>query len=296
MSTTSPPSPTLTSGPGPDQTALGTRPAPVTAGVARGGRYLVEVKVLTWRNLVKVWRTPQLLVGSIIQPLIFLVLFSQIFRSLADTPNFPEGVTYISYLLPGILVTTTASSGTQAAIGMANDLSTGIMDRFRSLPMHTSSVPLARSIYDVVRCLIQAVLMIALGYAVFDYRPNEGLLGTLGAVGIVLLFGFAMSWLFIGIGTTFRNAEAAQTIGFLFVFPLMFASSAYTPIASLPGWLQTIAKWNPMTHAIDAARGLALGGSTIGVDTTNEVMWTMATGGLLVAIGVFLTMRAFRRA
>ncbi len=265
------------------------------AEVARGGRLLVEVRVLTWRNLVKIWRTPQLLIGSLIQPLIFLVLFSQVFRSLAETPSFPQGVSYIDYLLPGILVTTTASSGTQSAIGMANDLATGIMDRFRSLPMHTASVPLARSIYDLVRGAMQAGLMMALGFLLFGFRPDEGILGAAGAILVVLTFGFAMSWLFIGVGTTFRNAEAAQTIGFLFVFPLMFASSAFTPIDGLPDWLQLIARWNPMTHAVNASRALALGGTTIGIDTTHEVLLTALTSALLAGVGGLLTMRAFRK-
>jgi ABC-2 type transport system permease protein len=254
-----------------------------------GSSYPTQVLVLTGRSLRALLRTPALVCFSILQPLIMLTLFSQIFGSITSTANFPPGMSYINYLLPAILVNTAMQSSLASGIGLVQDMSNGVLARFRSLPIRPSTVLLARNLSDAVRTAFQLVLMIAFGVLVFGFRPDGGTLGTLAALGLALVVGWALSWVFIAIAAWVRKAELMQTVGFLAMFPLMFASSAFVPVSGLPGWLQAVAKVNPLTYAVDAARSLALAHPVTGV------AGALVTSGVIAAIGAFFAVRGFRR-
>jgi ABC-2 type transport system permease protein len=267
-----------------DMTALSVPPTAIAAAPAAadprwtGSSPVTQVLVLTGRAL-RALRDPRMLVMSLLQPLIMLTLFSQVFRGIAASPGFPAGVSYIDYLMPAILVTTGAQAAMWSGGGLANDLRNGALTRFRSLPISMLSVLAARSLYDLVRSAIQLVILAIAATVLFGFAPAGGVLGTVAAIGIGLTVGWGMSWLFLALASWLRNVEVMQMVGFVAIFPLMFASSAYVPISSLPGWLQVVATINPLTYAIDAARGLALATPLL-APTAAAVLVSLALAGV----------------
>ncbi|GLZ34969.1 transport permease protein [Lentzea sp. NBRC 105346] len=255
----------------------------------QGSSYLTQVKVLTGRSLRKFVNSPALIFFSILQPVIMLTLFSQIFSSITATANFAPGMTYVNYLLPAILVNTAMQSSLQSGVGLVTDMKDGVIARFRSLPIRLSTILLARNLSDLVRVAGQLLLMITFGVLVYGFNPAGGVLGTLAALGLALVVGWGLSWLFLAIGSWLRNAELMQTIGFLAMFPLMFASSAFVPIQGLPGWLQVVAKVNPLTYAVDAARSLALAQPVTGV------IGALTTSLGIAVVCAVIAIRGFRR-
>ncbi|WP_235921590.1 ABC transporter permease [Lentzea tibetensis] len=255
----------------------------------QGTNYGTQLMVLTGRSLRKFFNTPALIFFSILQPLIMLTLFSQIFSSITSTANFAPGMTYVNYLLPAILVNTAMQSSLQSGVGLVTDMKDGVIARFRSLPIRLSTVLLARNLSDSVRTGGQLLLMIVFGVLVFGFAPAGGVLGTLAAMGLALAVGWALSWVFLAIGAWVRNAELMQSIGFLAMFPLMFASSAFVPTAALPSWLQAVANVNPLTYAVDASRSLALAQPVTGV------VGALVTSLTIAVIGAAFAIRGFRR-
>ncbi len=270
-----------------------TAPATVPAELQheRSAGSLIEVLVLTQRNLLKIIRVPQLAFFSLVQPILFLTLFSQVFQGLARTPELARlHVKYIDFLLPAILITTVAQNAVQSAVGIATDLNTGVIDRFRSLPISRGSVLVARSVSDLLRSTMQALIMIALGTAVFGFRFHGSAIGALSMLVIASVFAWALTWIFLALGVRTRNPETAQVAGFMFLFPLMFASSAFVPVKTLPGWMQVVAKLNPLSYMTDATRALALGW-----DTTPSVPQALLACAIVATIGISATALAWRR-
>ncbi|CCH28643.1 ABC transporter permease [Actinosynnema sp. NPDC047251] len=255
----------------------------------RGTDFATQVLVLTQRSLRTLVSDPRMIVFSILQPLIMLTLFSQIFASIANTPGFPAGVSYIDFLMPAILVNTAMQSALQAGVGLVTDMKNGVLARFRSLPIRLGSVLVARSLSDLVRTAAQLVLMLLFAVTIFGFSPAGGIAGVAGALALALAVGWALGWIFLAIASWLRNAELMQTVGFLAMFPLMFASSAYVPVSGLPGWLQAIANVNPLTYAVDAARALALSHPVTGV------VAALGTSAVLAVIGWVFAVRGFRR-
>jgi ABC-2 type transport system ATP-binding protein len=214
--------------------------------------------VVTARNLRHFVRQPQLLIFSTIQPVMFVILFSYVFGG-AVKGALPPGLDYVDFLLPGILVQSVTFRATQTAIGLAEDLQRGVVDRFRSMPMARSAVLVGRTVADLVRNVLIVGLMIAVGYLV-GFRFHAGFLDALGCVAIVSAFGLALSWIFAFVALAVKGAEAAQSAGFVVVFPLVFASSVFVPVSSMPDWLQTFAKASPVTLTANTARSYALDG------------------------------------
>jgi ABC-2 type transport system permease protein len=256
----------------------------------RGTNVVAQVMILTGRSLRAIIRDPRMIIFSLLQPLVMLLLFSQIFSSIAKTPGFPHGVSYIDYLMPAILVNTAMGSALQSGVGLVNDMKNGMLARFRSLPIRLSSVLVARSFSDVVRTGIQLIIMLIFATVLFGFSPAGGMFGVLAAWALGLLVGWGLGWIFIAVGAWLRNAEIMQMVGFLLMFPLMFASSAYVPINGLPGWLQVVAKVNPMTYAVNASRDLAL---SLPVGT--GVISALATSAGLAVVGIVLAIQGFRR-
>jgi ABC transporter DrrB family efflux protein len=261
----------------------------MTAAVARlrgpSLRWAVsDTLVLTRRNLLRYVRVPALLAFSTIQPVMFVVLFRYVFGG-----AIPTGVDYADYLIPGIMIQTVLFGSTQTGVGLAADMAEGVVDRFRSLPMARSAVLTGRTLADTARNLFTLGLITVVGYLIgFDFQA--GLPAALGALAVALLVGFAFSWVAASIGMLIRNPEAVQAAGFIWIFPLMFASSLFVPTDTMPGWLQAFADVNPISHAVDATRALSLGGATSG-----PLLATLAwTAGILV-VAVPLAVGRYRR-
>jgi ABC transporter DrrB family efflux protein len=255
----------------------------LTAREVRGD--FTDANVVTGRNLRHFVRQPDLLIFSTIQPIMFVLLFTYVFGG-AISHSLPPGVSYIDYLLPGILIQSVTFRASQTAVGLSEDLKLGVIDRFRSMPMARSAVLVGRTAADLVRNVLIIVLMILVGY-IIGFRFQAGVAQAVACVALVSAFGLALSWIFAFVALTVRGAEAAQTAGFVVLFPLVFASSVFVPVSTLPAWLQAIAKVSPVTLAANAARSLALvpgTPSTLG----GAIAWI---AGLLV---VFITLSVWR--
>lgn len=270
--------------------ATGNMQDPTGVRAWRGTNVVAQVMILTGRSLRAIIRDPRMIVFSLLQPLVMLLLFSQIFSSIAKTPGFPHGISYIDYLMPAILVNTAMGSAIQSGVGLVTDMKNGMLARFRSLPIRLSSVLMARSFSDIVRTGIQLIIMVVFAALLFGFAPAGGMFGVLGAWALGLVVGWGLGWIFIAVGAWLRNAEIMQMVGFLLMFPLMFASSAYVPISGLPGWLQVVARVNPMTYAVNASRDLALS-----MPVGTGVISALATSAGLATVGMALAVRGFRK-
>lgn len=249
-----------------------------------------QIAILTDRSLRALISDPKLVIFSVLQPLIMLLLFSQVFSSMAQTSSFPAGVSYINYLMPAILVTTGVGAALQSGIGLVSDMKNGVLARLRSLPLNPGSVLVARSLSDLIRTAIQLVILLVCAVILFDFSPTGGVFGVLPAFLLALAVSWSLSWIFIAVGTWVRNAEAMQSLGFLAMFPLMFASSAFVPVDGMPGWLRAIATANPLTYAVDASRDLALA-----MPVGSGVVAALATSLGLMVIGIVVAVRGFKR-
>lgn len=249
----------------------------------------VDTWAIAKRNLLRYIRLPRLIFFSSIQPIIFLTLFNFVFGGALDKSGAALHGKYINYLLPGIMVQVTLFGGLQTGIGLASDLTTGIFTRFRSLPMSRSAVLAGRTIADMIRNIVVIAIMLAYGY-ILGFRFSNGIGNALAMIALIVLFGFAFSWVAAYLGMTTKDPETAQLSGFLFVFPLVFASAAFVPVASMAKWLQHFANNQPITFATNAARHLALGVPSHG-DIWKMLAWTL--GILLVFIP--LSVRIYRK-
>jgi ABC transporter DrrB family efflux protein len=245
---------------------------------------VTDTAVVTGRNLRHFIRQPDLLVFSTIQPVLFVLLFVYVFGG-AIGRSLPRGAAYVDYLLPGVFVQSVTFGASQTAVGLKEDLTRGVVDRFRSMPMARSAVLAGRTMADLVRNILIIVLMIAVGYLV-GFRFLGGVAGAAGCIAVVAAFGFALSWIFAFVALTVRGAETAQTAGFVVIFPLVFASSVFVPVATFPDWLQAFATINPVTVTADAARSLALFGTPASLGAA--AAWI---GGLLA---VFIPLSVWR--
>jgi ABC-2 type transport system ATP-binding protein len=249
---------------------------------------LTDTRVVTGRNLRHFIRQPQLLIFSTIQPIMFVLLFAYVFGG-AVKGSLPNGVKYIDFLLPGIFVQSVAFRATQTAVGLSEDLERGVVDRFRSMPMARSAVLVGRTVADLVRNVLIIGLMTGVGYLI-GFRFHVGLLNALGCVAVVSAFGFALSWIFAFVALTVRGAEAAQSAGFVVIFPLVFASSVFVPVSSMPDWLQAFAKASPVTLSANTARTYALDGGVPG-SLAGASVWIIG----LLAIFIPLCVWRYRR-
>jgi ABC-2 type transport system permease protein/oleandomycin transport system permease protein len=237
------------------------------------------------RNLIGLFRVPTTLVFSTIQPVIFVLMFRYVFGGSIQIP----GYRYVDYLMAGIFVQTVTFGSINTGVGLAEDLSKGLIERFRSLAMARSAVLAGRTIADAVRNLIVIVLMVTVGFMV-GFRVHTNVVALLGAIAVMLLFGFAMSWVMALIGLSAGNAEAAQAASFPIMAVLVFASNAFVQTRTMPGPLRAYAEHQPVTAAVDAVRALLNGGPTAGKVLTS-VAWSLG----IVAVFAPLAVRRYRR-
>ena len=263
--------------------------APVMKGRTPSSWVVSDALIMTKRNLLRYIRLPNLLVFSTVQPVMFVLLFAYVFGG-AIKGALPPGVKYIDFLMPGIFIQTVIFGSVQTGVGLSDDLAKGMIDRFRSLPMARSAVLAGRTLSDTVRNVFVVILMTAVGTAI-GFRFHGGFLPAIAGLGLAVLFGTAFSWISATIGMSVRDPEAAQAAGFIWIFPLVFASSAFVPIQSMPKWLQAFARNNPLTHTINAIRALTQGGPVV------HALWISLAWiiGILVVF-VPLSVRRYRNA
>ena len=208
------------------------------------------------RNLVTLTRVPTVFIFELVQPIMFVLLFRFIYAN--QFAHLPPGVKYVQFLMPGIFIQNALFGSTQTAIGLAEDMKTGIIDRFRSLPMSRSAVLAGRTTSDLIKNFLLLMIVIAIGYLV-GFRFQNGLINAIGVVVLVLAVGFTFSWISACIGLSLKKVEAVQAASFTWIFPVVFVSSAFVPVAGMAGFLQVVARNNPVTIWCNLARYLANG-------------------------------------
>jgi ABC transporter DrrB family efflux protein len=232
--------------------------APLAAPASGLPGLLANTATITARNLQRLVRVPTLLVFATVQPVLFVLLFTYTYGGAIHPPGVDR---YVDYLLPGIFVLSIAFGASQTGVAIADDLASGMLDRFRALPMARSAVLGGRAVADAVRNLFVLTLMTGVGAAI-GFRFHAGAAAAVAAIGLALLVGLAFSWVNALLGLLVGDAESAGLAGLLGVIPLIFVSSTFVPVATMPGWLQAFAKVNPVTITVDALRALCLGGPT----------------------------------
>ncbi len=248
---------------------------------------LANIATVTGRNLHRLVRVPTLIAFATVQPIMFVLLFTYAFGGAIH----PPGVThYIDYLLPGLVVLAIAFGASQTGVAIADDLTTGMIDRFRALPMARSAVLAGRTAADAVRNLFVLTLMTGVAAAI-GFRFHAGAPAAVAALALALTIGVVFSWINALLGLLVRDAESAGLAGLLAVIPLIFTSSTFVPVATMPGWLQAFAKINPVTVTVDALRALCLGGPT-----TGPVLHALAWTGGLLAVAVPAAVNRYRHA
>ena len=242
---------------------------------------IADTLVLARRSLLRIPRQPDLLVGFTVQPIMFVLLFVYVFGGAISTP----GVSYVDYLIPGIIIQSMCFGGFVTALGLAEDLKKGLIDRFRSLPMSRAAVLTGRTLADLVTNSFQLVVMLVVGFAV-GFRFGTSALEVVGGIALALFVGYAFSWVFALIGLVASSPEAANAYGFTILFPVTFVSSAFVPVDSMPSWLQPIAEHNPFTYMVNAARALFIG-TPAGDSIWLAALWTLGIAAVFSVLAVW---------
>ena len=268
-----------TDGVGDVRGVLATGPTPATPSA------LSSVLTLAWRAMLKIKHVPFQLFDVIVTPIMFTLLFTYIFGgALAGTPR-----EYIQYLLPGVLVQTIVFITVYTGVGLNTDIQKGLYDRFRSLPMWQPSPLLGALLGDVFRYSLAGGIIILMGF-IIGFRPGAGFAGVLYALLLILVFSFALSWLWIIVGMLMKTPETVMTMSFVFLMPLTFASDIFVRLETMPGWLQAVVGRNPVTLLARAARGLMHGNLAMS-DVWGVLIWSAVITGVAVPVAMRLYYR-----
>jgi len=246
----------------------------------------IDTLTITRRNLIVWYRVPAYIFFSVVQPVIFVLLFRYVFGGAIPVPG-----TYVQFLLPGIIGQTAAFASFGTAIALAQELQKGVIDRLRSMPMARSAVLAGRLVADTVRMLVTILIIVAVGYAV-GFRFTNGLVPAIAMIALATVFGLAICCIAAFTGLAIGDEESVQSFGLIWLFPLTFVSSAFVPIATMPGWLQAFANNQPVTFVIGAMRALALGHLPVQADLLKSIAWLIA----IFAVFAPLSVRAYKRA
>jgi ABC transporter DrrB family efflux protein len=249
-------------------------------------RLVTDTLIIAERNLIRLPRAPELLIGFTVQPIMFVLLFRYVFGGAISTP----GYSYVDYLIPGIIVQNIAFGGFATALGLNEDVRKGLIDRFRSLPMSRAAVLAGRTLADVATNTLSLTILLVTG-VIIGFTFNTTLSDAIAGVALLLLFGYAFSWFLAFLGLLASSPESVNSIGFIAVFPLTFISSAFVPVASMPEGLRQFAEVNPFTIVVDAIRHLWLG-APAGNSVWGAVAWSLA----IIAVFAPLAVARYRRA
>jgi ABC transporter DrrB family efflux protein len=244
-----------------------------------------DTLVLAKRSLLRIPRQPDLLVAFTIQPIMFVLLFVYVFGGAIRTPGYD----YVDFLMPGIITQSIAFGGFVTALGLAEDVKKGLIDRFRSLPMSRAAVLTGRTLADVATNILSLVVLVTVG-VIAGFSFDNSVPEIVAGFALLLLFGYAFSWVFAWIGLLVSSPESANAVGFTAIFPLTFASSAFVPVESMPEWLRAFAEVNPFTTVVDAMRALWLG-APAGDSIWLSLMWIV----LIVVVFAPLAVMRYRR-
>ena len=258
--------------------------------------------VVARRNLIQTIRVPELLFFSLVQPVIFVLLFAFVFGGAIPVPGdgpAQEATSeiYRQYLMPGIFGQTVAFAAASSTVGLAEDMHKGLIDRFRVLPMDPGAVLFGRTLADAARQILVLAVLSITGYIV-GWRINDGIVNAVFAYALLLLFAYTVAWIGAWIGLYMPNPETANTAGLVWLFPLTFLSNAFVPITSMPAWLQTFAAWNPISALVLACRELF--GNPTGIVTDQWPMqhpqaYTLISCIALILVFAPLSVRRYRR-
>ena len=237
--------------------------------------------VIARRNLLRIPRQPDLLLSFTVQPVMFVLLFAYVFGGAIATPGFDD---YKDFLMPGIITQSIAFGGFITAIGLSEDLNKGLIDRFRSLPMARAALLAGRTFADVVTNFLSMTILVVTGL-IIGFSFNAGVTDIVIGVLLMLLFGYAFSWVFAFLGMLVSTPESANALGFMLVFPLTFISSAFVPVDTMPDALQWFAEVNPFTVVVDEMRELWLG--VPGGSLWQSVAWSLAITAIFAPLAVW---------
>jgi ABC transporter DrrB family efflux protein len=241
---------------------------------------IADTLVLAKRGLLRIPRQPDLLIGFTIQPVMFVLLFVYVFGGAIRTPGYD----YVDFLMPGIITQSISFGGFVTALGLSDDLRKGLIDRFRSLPMSRAAVLAGRTLADLATNALSLAVLVTVGVIV-GFSFHNGVGEVIAGFGLLLLFGYAFSWVFACIGLFVSSPEAANAVGFTAIFPLTFASSAFVPVDSMPDWLQAFADINPITIMVNAIRALWLG-APAGNNVVGALAWTVGFIAVFAPIAI----------
>jgi ABC transporter DrrB family efflux protein len=255
-----------------------------------------DAMAVAWRNLRALPRIPQYLVFSTIQPVIFVLMFRYVFGGAIKVPG---PIPYVDFLIPGVFAQVVVFGSMGTAIGLATDMQSGLLERFRSLPMARSALLAGRTVADTVRNVFVVILMALVGFGV-GFRFHGGWLNFIAGCLLVLVFGYALSWVFASVGLAVGDPETAQAAGFPILAPLVFASSAFVPVSTMPKWLQAFANHQPVSITASAIRALFVGSKNQAflshTSTTSLVLQTLAWAAGIVLVFAPLAVRRYRKA
>jgi ABC transporter DrrB family efflux protein len=238
------------------------------------------------RNLVRLPRAPDMLMAFTIQPIMFVLLFAYVFGGAIGTP----GYSYIDFLIPGMVAQQIAFGGFTTALGLSEDMGKGLIDRFRSLPTARASVLMGRTMADIATNLLSIVVLVITGL-IIGFSFHASVLEVVAGLGLLLLWGYAFSWVFALIGMSVSSPEAANGAGFVLVFPITFISSAFVPVASMPAGLEEFAQANPVSQVVDAMRALWLG-----APADNHIWLAVVWCFAIIAVFAPLAVSKYRKA
>ncbi len=261
------------------------------------GWTLQDGLVVARRNLIQTLRVPELLFFSLVQPVIFVLLFAYVFGGAIPIPGDTAADAYRQYLMPGIFGQTVAFAAASSTVGLAEDMHKGLIDRFRALPMSPPAVLIGRTFADAARQVLVLVVLSITGYLV-GWRIDNGLLNAIWAYALLLLFAYTVAWIGSWIGLYMPNPETANTAGLVWLFPLTFLSNAFVPINSLPGPLQAFAAFNPISALVLSCRELF--GNPTGIQPDywplqNPELYTLLSCTTLIVVFASLAVRRYRR-
>ncbi|MFI9624416.1 ABC transporter permease [Streptomyces sp. NPDC052042] len=272
----------------------GTVPPAAPRALAGEGRIglranLRHIGALMRRNLLQIKKDPESMFDVLLMPIVFILLFVYVFGGSIGSSLGGDRQTYINYVVPGMMAMLGMNIATAVGTGVNEDFRKGIMDRFRTMPIARSSVLIAKIMVELGRMMVATAILLGMGF-LLGMELKTSVLGLLAAVGLSMVFGAAIMWIFILLGLSLRSAQAVQGMGFLVLMPLQFGSSIFAPTATMPGWLQAFTDYNPLSNLADAARGLMIGGPV-----AHGVWLTLAWAVAITAVAAPLAVSRFRK-